>query len=66
MLDRQYETIRAIPGPFKTNVNLIVVDDGSPRHPAIPPNPSLDDGEYRFGGFELYRMKVDIPWNQDA
>lgn len=66
MLQRQYTMFRTLPGKLKTNVELIVVDDGSPKHPAVVPNPSLSSDGFVFGGFRLFRMKEDIPWNQDA
>jgi hypothetical protein len=62
MLQRQYAHLRALPPRFQERLRLIVVDDGSPDNPATPPDPPL----WWFGGFELHRMMVDVPWNQDA
>lgn len=59
MLAHQLAALNALPAALRDHVSLIVVDDGSPNAPAVLP-PAL--------GFEarLYRMKADIPWNQDA
>lgn len=60
MLAVQYEHLAAFAPDLKAHLNLIVVDDGSPRDPAMPPA--------RDPGFnvELYRMLKDVRWNQDA
>lgn len=50
-------------------MNVIVVDDGSPRSPACVPNPRCADAEIpAIPGLalQIYRMGVDIRWNQDA
>ena len=60
MWQRQCESFRTLPEKWKEFIHLIVVDDGSPKHPAVKPDPPLGIE------FQLYRMKVDIPWNQDA
>lgn len=60
MLARQYRHLAALPDDVKACLSLIVVDDGSPEHPAPPPPEPLGFG------FSLYRMLVDVPWNQDA
>lgn len=62
MLQRQYANLRAMPARLQSNVRLIVVDDGSPDHPARPPDPPLSF----LAGLEMHRMLVDVPWNQDA
>jgi hypothetical protein len=62
MLQRQYANLRALPPRLQDRLRLIVVDDGSPEHPACPPDPPLTF----LAGFEMYRMLVDVPWNQDA
>lgn len=58
MLAEQYATFRALPREMKARLHLIVVDDGSPE-PAQPP---ADLGM----AFELYRIGIDVRWNQDA
>jgi hypothetical protein len=58
MLKEQCRRFRALPDEMKAGLHLIVVDDGSPSGRA----------EHEDIGFpfELYRMLVDIRWNQDA
>lgn len=58
MLKRHYAAFAAMSEPVRERVCLIVVDDGSPEHPAQPEDCGI--------AFELYRMGVDIRWNQDA
>lgn len=61
MLQRQYENLRQLPRAIAEHVSLVVVDDGSPDNPAVPPDPPLS-----IVSFKLLRMMVDIRWNQDA
>jgi hypothetical protein len=58
MLSLQCETFRAYPDDLKSELSLIVVDDGSPTYPA-----KHEDIGFPF---ELYRIGVDVRWNQDA
>lgn len=59
MLRRQYQFYGHLPAPVRDRISLIVVDDGSPRHPAAaPPENDFD--------LRIYRMRKDVPWNQDA
>lgn len=58
MLARQYAALRDLSPSLKAGVRLIVVDDGSPRDPATPEDIGLP--------LEIYRIKVDVRWNQDA
>lgn len=58
MLQRQYETFRSLPDALRAHLRLIVVDDGSPEHPATPEDIGLP--------LEIYRIGVDVRWNQDA
>lgn len=58
MLEKQAEFFSAYPDDLKPYLQLIVTDDGSPTKPAK----HCDIGF----PFELYRMKQDIRWNQDA
>lgn len=59
MLDVQIANLARLPGELREAVSLIVVDDCSPKHPAKFP-------ERMPVSAKLYRMRVDIPWNQDA
>ncbi len=65
MLARQYRLLCSLPPDLRERIHLIVVDDGSPRAPAtdmvIGGNPKA-----ALAGFKLFRMDVDIAWNQDA
>ncbi|HEY6020124.1 MAG TPA: glycosyltransferase family A protein [Candidatus Paceibacterota bacterium] len=61
MLRKQYETIAEYSNATKDAMEYIVVDDGSPRWPArdVPRPEGLPK-------FSLFRIKKDVPWNQDA
>jgi glycosyltransferase involved in cell wall biosynthesis len=58
MLAEQFRRIRALPALLRDQICVIVVDDGSP------------DGEARGEPIgcplSLYRIDVDVRWNQDA
>lgn len=61
MLARQYETWRGYPEWYRRRIKIVIVDDGSPRWPALE--------VARPAGLptlELYRVAVDIPWHQDG
>lgn len=60
MLARQFAHLADMPPKLKDHLRVIVVDDGSPNSPAALPETSP--------GFpiEIYRITVDVPWNQDA
>lgn len=60
MLCEWYKHLARLGSDLKANMNLIVVDDGSPKGPAFPPVNCLGVP------VSIYRMKIDIPWNQDA
>lgn len=59
MLQMHYDRLRALPPAMKAQLELVVVDDGSPV-PATPPAEPLGLA------FSLYRILVDVRWNQDA
>lgn len=59
MLGLQYGTWREYPEDLKQDLEIILVDDGSPESPAIDvPRP---DGLPKL---RIYRVLVDIPWHQ--
>lgn len=58
MLAHQYATFRALPADLRNFLRLIVVDDGSPTSPAVPADIGMP--------LEIYRITVDVRWNQDA
>ena len=61
MLETQLECLEAVNGRIRERLNLIVIDDGSPTRPAeaVFRNPGIREAR-------LYKMLVNIPWNQDA
>ena len=58
MLNEQFKTFRALPQAIRDHLQLIVVDDGSPKHPAVAQKIGMP--------LQVYRVGVDIRWNQDA
>lgn len=58
MLRRQIEFMEQIPVKARDRVQVIVVDDGSPKWPAKPMECVVP--------LEIYRIEVDVRWNQDA
>jgi hypothetical protein len=57
------------PDDVKARMRVIIVDDGSPRNPAVNQVRSfaLREGDLgRFHAFEIYRIDTNIPWNQDG
>lgn len=61
MLKHHYEHLRSLPEEVRANMNLVVVDDGSPVSPA-----RADVNLGLATPMQLFRVEVDIPWNQDA
>jgi hypothetical protein len=61
MLRLQWSEISRYPAALKKRIEVIVVDDGSPRFPAIDvPRPSS------LPRHSIYRIGRDVRWNQDA
>lgn len=61
MLAAQYACWAAYPEWSRRRVRVIVVDDASPRWPALEvPRPR------ELPKLSIYRVKVDIPWHQDG
>jgi hypothetical protein len=58
MLREHFATIRTLPEELRDALRVIVVDDGSPERPA--------KGETIGCPLSIYRVGVDIRWNQDA
>lgn len=58
MLAEQFRRIRALPTALRDQICVIVVDDGSPDGEA--------KGEPIGCPLSLYRIDVDVRWNQDA
>ncbi len=59
MLAVQCDDMRWLPRDLAANVEIVVVDDGSPSKPALLPTDLGVDTK-------LYRVKVDVRWNQHA
>lgn len=59
MLETHYTLMRELPVEIRSQIGLIIVDDGSPKHPAQP-------GDTAGVPLQIYRMKKDVRWNQDA
>jgi len=59
MLKVQYAAVRALPDRLRDLLGVVVVDDGSPTKPAVAED---------LGGvpLQIYRIRKDIRWNQDA
>ncbi len=58
MLKKQCENIASYSEDVRRNLELIIIDDCSPRWPAwIEINPGVP--------VRIFRTKVDVPWNQD-
>lgn len=61
MLKRHYDTLKELTPKVREQVHVVVVDDGSPQGVAFPP-----PFELRDMSIQIYRIDVDIRWNQDA
>jgi hypothetical protein len=64
MLEHQLENFAAMSEDIRKHLTYIIVDDCSPQHPALEVVNSCN-AWCRFK-VKLFRMKVDIAWNQDA
>jgi hypothetical protein len=61
MLDFQWREIAAYPSSIQSELEVIVVDDGSPLFPAVEvPRPK------GLPAVSIFRIDQDTPWNQDA
>lgn len=61
MLERHYKQLDGLEKKYREHVHLMVVDDGSPKSPAPLPPVCLRDIT-----IQIYRIDVDVRWNQDA
>ena len=59
MLEKHYEHLRQLPDEIKERLHLIIIDDCSPVAPALWSG--IDIASY-----QMFRVDVDINWNQDA
>lgn len=60
MLERTYQAMEQLPEEVRENIGMIVVDDGTPE----PYAPAF--GRSIGLPLSVYRIDVDIRWNQDA
>ena len=61
MLELQWREIASYPAEIRAELEVIVVDDGSPKLPAVDvPRPS------GLPALSIFRVNKDIRWNQDA
>lgn len=60
MLDRHIEEWKNYPDALKDQIKAVIVDDGSSKDSALP---HVQDVGFPI---ELYRINVDIPWNQNG
>lgn len=63
MLAQHYALWAMMPVDLREHIRLVVVDDGSPRWPAEPP---LTNGLRAQLSLQIYRLRKDVRWNQDA
>jgi hypothetical protein len=61
MLEQHWMALRELPSKLRHEINVIVVDDGSPRWPA-----EIVGHEGVVRSARLFRVDVDVRWNQDA
>lgn len=61
MLAQQYLLWASYPAELKSEIKIIIVDDASPKSPAI--DVARPDG---LPEIEIYRVMVDVPWHQDG
>ena len=61
MLELQWREIASYPAEIKAEIEVIVVDDGSPQFPAIDVRRASG-----LPAFSIFRVSKDIRWNQDA
>lgn len=59
MLAEHYRLIRGLDINVQNNLAVVIVDDGSPNNPAKPE-------ELNGVPLQIYRIKKDVRWNQDA
>ncbi len=68
MLQKQIDNIKTYPEIVQRNLEIIIVDDCSPTHPASEVICAHTGDAAMFKAtynIRLYRTMVDVPWNQD-
>jgi hypothetical protein len=64
MLAEHVRLWRSLPAELAARLHVVIIDDGSPEQAAHEAMRSI--GTPPVASFELWRMLVNIPWNQDA
>lgn len=64
MLIEQASVWNDLPVEIASNLHIVIVDDGSPEHTAR--DAMIACQRPRVCSIQLWRMLVDVPWNQDA
>lgn len=64
MLLAQMKRWHELPEDIRASLHVVIVDDGSPTRPAA--DVCLPAQTWNLASFELWRMRVDVRWNQDA
>lgn len=60
MLQAHYDALMRMSPKVKDLLQIMIVDDGSPDNPAFPPKSDL------VMSVAIFRITVDVRWNQDA
>ncbi len=63
MLAEQQRQWHKYPPELRCRLHVIIVDDGSPRWPALPVALANSVEELGLASFRLYRCLVDVRWN---
>ncbi len=66
MMEHHIHCWTRLPENVRRLLHVIVVDDCSPRWPALTAVSKHGGWADDIASFELYRMGVDVAWNQDA
>lgn len=68
MLRQHIRTWCELPGEIRANLHVVIVDDGSPRAPALGTfcTPDVVGWADELASVQLWRMGCNVPWNQDA
>jgi hypothetical protein len=64
MLAEHARLWQSLPAELAARLHVVIVDDGSPEHSAHEAMRSI--GKVPVASLQVWRMLVDIPWNQDA
>lgn len=54
----QLERFRSFPADLRAHIEVLLIDDGSPKNPATPPEVPIEGMTLR-----MFRIEVDVRWN---